>query len=194
MRRIENTHLPTTYGEFEMIAYESQFKDFPHIVLMTKKKLEIDSCIVRIHSECMTGDIFSSQRCDCGEQLDYSLNYINKHGGVLVYLRQEGRGIGLVNKMKAYNLQDKGLDTFAANIKLGLHQDARNYQVAIDILEELGIKSVRLLTNNPDKLKIFDNSRIQLKERLPIEVSPSSHNSNYLKAKRDQKGHFLNKI
>ena len=147
---------------------------------------------VRIHSECITGDLFHSQRCDCGIQLDLSMDRIHKDKGVLIYLRQEGRGIGLINKLKAYNKQDEGLDTIEANLALGLDIDYRKYQKAIDILEDLGIKSINLLTNNPDKIKAFGDSDISIEKRIPLEVEANKNNRKYLQTKKTGLGHFLN--
>ena len=193
MKRLEKASLPTKYGEFDMLAYESPFNDFPHVVLFSKtNKDEIP--IVRVHSECMTGDVFGSARCDCGEQLDYSLEYVNKHGGIVIYLRQEGRGIGLVNKMKAYNLQDVGLNTYEANIKLGFHQDLRKFDIAKMILEDLGIQKIKLLTNNPDKIKQLSESGIEIIKRIPIEIQAHKTNKDYLKTKKDDMGHMLDQF
>lgn len=193
MKRLEKASLPTKHGDFDMLAYESPFKEFPHVVLFSKTKQD-EIPIIRVHSECMTGDVFGSARCDCGEQLDYSLEYVSKHGGMVIYLRQEGRGIGLVNKMKAYNLQDGGLNTIEANLKLGFHQDERKFDIAKIILEDLGIKKIRLLTNNPDKIKQLEQAGIEITERIPIEITAHDKNKDYLKTKRDDMGHMLNQF
>jgi GTP cyclohydrolase II len=193
MKRLEKASLPTKHGEFEMFAYESPFKEFPHVVLFSKTKSN-QTPIVRVHSECMTGDVFGSARCDCGEQLDYSLDFVNKHGGIVIYLRQEGRGIGLVNKMKAYNLQDEGLNTVEANIKLGFHQDERKFDIAKLILEDLNIRKIKLLTNNPDKIKQLEEAGIEITERIPIEIKAHEINKDYLKTKKDDMGHILNQF
>ena len=176
-----------------MLAYESPFKDFPHVVLFSKTK-QGETPIVRVHSECMTGDVFGSARCDCGEQLDYSLDYVSKHGGMVIYLRQEGRGIGLVNKMKAYNLQDGGLNTVEANLKLGFHQDERKFNIAKVILEDLDIKRIKLLTNNPEKIKQLEQAGIEITERIPIEIKAHEKNKDYLKTKKDDMGHILDQF
>lgn len=193
MKRLEKATLPTKHGDFEMLAYESPFKEFPHVVLFSKTKQE-EVPIVRVHSECMTGDVFSSSRCDCGEQLDYSLEYVSEHGGMVIYLRQEGRGIGLVNKMKAYNLQDEGLNTIEANLKLGFHQDERKFDIAKVILEDLDIKKIKLLTNNPEKIKQLEEAGIEIVERIPIEIKAHDKNKDYLKTKRDDMGHMLDQF
>ena len=147
---------------------------------------------VRVHSECMTGDVFASSRCDCGEQLASSLIQLQKEGGVLIYLRQEGRGIGLVEKLKAYNLQDAGQDTYEANVHLGHPEDGRSFIPAIEILRHLKVKSINLLTNNPDKVRAFDDvDDINVIERLPLEVGFDPENEEYLEAKRLVKGHFF---
>jgi 3,4-dihydroxy 2-butanone 4-phosphate synthase / GTP cyclohydrolase II len=191
MKILESTTLPTRFGEFEMIAIESPFVDFPHIVLKTKGLERVNSVLTRIHSECMTGDVFGSNRCDCGEQLEKSLELLGKEKGILIYLRQEGRGIGLVNKMKAYNLQNKGLDTFEANLKLGFHQDERNFDIAIEILNHFGIKSIELITNNPEKIQLFEDSNIELTGRRKLEISPNTENKDYLNAKIKVAGHLF---
>ena len=191
---LEQIKLPTSYGLFNMIAVDSGVKDFPHLILSTQNIKSIITPFVRIHSECMTGDVFSSARCDCGDQLDQSMAIVSKEGGAVLYLRQEGRGIGLINKMKAYNLQDEGLDTFAANEKLGLHQDSRDFSIAIEMLEYLELKEINLLTNNPEKLKTFDNSSITVKKRIPLEIKSNLTNDDYLKAKKDIAGHMLSQF
>jgi len=194
IERQEKSLLPTAYGEYQMIAYaEGSSEKMPHIALVhTEFNPEVPT-VVRIHSECLTGDIFSSKRCDCGEQLDESLNIIDKHAGVLLYLRQEGRGIGILNKMKAYNHQDEGLDTVEANTTLGFAPDERSYKDAIYILEDLGIKNIKLITNNPLKLKAFDKSSVNVVERIPIIIGANEVNKSYLKTKEDQMGHIFSK-
>lgn len=147
--------------------------------------------MIRIHSECLTGDIFGSQRCDCGPQLIRSLELIGERGGVLLYLRQEGRGIGIINKLKAYQLQDQGDNTAEANTHLGFKVDERTYEEALIILEDLGIKEVDLLTNNPEKIKIFENSPIKLHKRIPLEITPIRSNKRYLETKKTVMGHLL---
>lgn len=173
-----------------MDAFESGREELPHLALHNEG-IRHEVVNVRIHSECITGDVFGSMRCDCGEQLSASLKYINEHGGMLIYLRQEGRGIGLVNKLKAYNLQDEGFDTIVANHQLGFATDLRNYESAIAILKHFGIQRINLMTNNPEKLDAFENSAIHVESRIPIVISPVADNERYLRTKRDGMGHML---
>jgi 3,4-dihydroxy 2-butanone 4-phosphate synthase/GTP cyclohydrolase II len=196
LTRAVDTRLPTEFGEFVLRAYTENGSTHPHLALIHG---EVDgrslngrpATLVRIHSECMTGDVFSSQRCDCGIQLEVALQMIALEGsGVLLYLRQEGRGIGLLNKLRAYNLQDGGLDTVDANLHLGFGADEREYGIAIAMLEDLGIREVRLLTNNPAKLAAFDDSCIHVSERMPIIAPTTDHNRGYLAVKRRRMGHF----
>lgn len=188
--RLESAQLPTQHGNYRMLAYDSGFESFPHIVLEAIPE-GAEVVDIRIHSECMTGDVFGSVRCDCGEQLTTAMQHFEKQGGLLIYLRQEGRGIGIINKMKAYNLQDEGLDTVKANHALGFHTDLREFTPALDILKDLGIKKVRLLTNNPEKLKAFENSAIEVVERLPISIPSRTENQAYLDTKQHDLGHLL---
>ena len=185
-----SSRMPTVYGEFVMDAFDSGRPEMPHLVLRNKGS-ESPIVNVRIHSECLTGDVFGSTRCDCGEQLATSLRYVEDNGGVLVYLRQEGRGIGLVNKMKAYNLQDQGMDTIVANNHLGFEADLRGYNEAISILKHLGITRINLITNNPDKLDAFKESGITIENRIPILIDPRPENQTYLDTKKNNLGHFL---
>lgn len=185
-----SSRLPTIYGQFVMDTFDSGREEMPHIVLRNSGA-DMPVVNVRIHSECLTGDLFGSTRCDCGEQLATSLRYIEEHGGVLVYLRQEGRGIGLVNKMKAYNLQDQGMDTIVANHHLGFHADLRSYDAAIEILKNLGISRINLITNNPDKLDAFAESGITIEKRIPILIDPRPENRKYLDTKKNALGHLL---
>lgn len=190
-RQVEST-IPTAYGEFRIVAYAEDDKDLtPHIALI-KDPIHTDGpVLLRIHSECLTGDLFGSQRCDCGPQLDKSLELISESGGILLYLRQEGRGIGIINKLRAYQLQDKGVNTADANTHLGFKIDERSYEEALMILQDLNVNQVRLLTNNPDKVKIFDHSKIKLIERLPLQITPVRSNKRYLETKKHIMGHFL---
>lgn len=190
IQRLESAHIPTQYGAYKMLAYDSGFPDFPHLALEAIPE-GADVVDIRIHSECMTGDVFGSVRCDCGEQLTASMRHFEENGGLLLYLRQEGRGIGLINKMKAYNLQDKGMDTVKANHALGFATDLRDFSVAISILNDLGIKRVRLLTNNPEKVKAFEDSGIEVVERLPLSIPAGTHNKTYLATKQNDLGHLL---
>lgn len=191
MAHLEKISLPTKYGGFKMFAYESGVADFPHFALVSEQWDNTQIPFVRIHSECITGDLFSSGRCDCGEQLDYAMKYVQEHGGIVLYLRQEGRGIGIINKMKAYNLQDQGYDTIQANLKLGLHQDARDYNIAVEILKDLGVSELNLLTNNPLKIDALIKEGIQVLTRVPIQIQHHEGNESYLKTKKDDMGHLL---
>ncbi len=183
--------LPTHWGDFDIYAFtDSKDVLYNHIALVHK---QIDLSLpvpVRIHSECLTGDLFGSSRCDCGEQLEASMEIISRENGVLIYLRQEGRGIGLVNKLKAYNLQDSGMDTIDANVHLGFKPDQRDYSIAVEMLLLLNIKKIRLITNNPDKINIFDKTPIELSERIPIIIPPGDHNEAYITSKKQRMGHL----
>jgi len=178
-------NLPTIYGEFKIQSFKDQEKE--HLVIFTKNLPEIP--IVRIHSECLTGDALRSLKCDCGEQLEYALKTINEKGGMVIYLRQEGRGIGLFNKVNAYALQDKGLDTVEANHQLGFEADLRDFSIVEKILKNFGIKKIKLLTNNPRKEFAF--KEIEVIERIPIKIKPNPYNENYLKTKKEKLGHKL---
>lgn len=188
-----SAYIPTKWGTFNMVAFSSEEGDImPHFALVHEDFEGRDHVMVRLHSECVTGDLFTSKRCDCGEQLDKSLELIAKSNGILIYLRQEGRGIGIINKLKAYQLQDNGLNTIDANVHLGLPIDAREYSEAIQILESLGVKSIRLLTNNPLKVNAFDSSSIKVSEILPIIIEPQKDNFDYLETKSKLMGHRFN--
>ena len=177
MKRQAAAVIPTPWGNFNMIAFaKDSGEPMPHLA-MVNEKIDIQQpVLVRIHSECLTGDLFASKRCDCGEQLDKALEMCAKDGGIVIYLRQEGRNIGLINKLKAYNLQDQGLNTADANTHLGLEVDGREYWEAIQILEHLGVKAIRLITNNPLKIEAIEHSAIQLVERVPIVITPKQEN------------------
>ena len=192
MKRLEKSILPSAYGHFEMMAYgNANSEQMPHIALLHQECDKAMPVHIRIHSECITGDLFGSKRCDCGEQLRESFNILEQHKGLLIYLRQEGRGIGLINKMKAYNHQDEGMDTIEANIKVGREADERTYDVAEYILNDLGINQIHLITNNPLKLHAFDKSNIEVISRIPIIIDPNEVNKGYLKTKQNDMGHFL---
>ncbi len=184
--------IPIEKGVFKMIAYAKHSGDpSPHFALVNDTFDAFQPVIVRIHSECITGDVFGSLRCDCGEQLAKSLEIISEQGGILIYLRQEGRGIGIINKLKAYNLQDEGVNTADANVHLGFEVDERNYEMGRDILKDLGIKKIKLLTNNPEKITAFNGSDIEVVERIELEITPRHENRKYLETKKKIMGHML---
>ncbi|MEM6800537.1 MAG: GTP cyclohydrolase II [Bacteroidota bacterium] len=184
--------IPTDWGTFNMMAYSYQSSErMPHITLVREGTDFSKPVLVRIHSECLTGDLFSSNRCECGEQLQTSMEKIGAEGGVLIYLRQEGRGIGIINKLHAYQKQDQGYDTIAANEVLGFESDARTYEVALKVLNDLEVKEIKLLTNNPLKVSAFDESGIRVIERVPLLISPKKENLGYLRTKKNSMGHFL---
>lgn len=184
--------IPTPWGVFNMLAFAKDEEDWmPHLALVHEDFSADEVVLTRIHSECITGDLFGSKRCDCGEQLARSMELTGQAGGVVLYLRQEGRGIGIINKLKAYNYQDLGMDTIQANHQLGLATDDRSYQVALDMLQALKVRRIKLLTNNPDKIETFDKSDIELVERVPLMISPNNDNINYLRTKQQQMGHLL---
>ncbi len=191
MKSLVKSILPTKDGKFDMFAYQSEFSHFPHIALVNMNDCESNVITVRIHSECMTGDVFGSSRCECGDQLNYALNWFGRKGGILIYLRQEGRGIGLINKMHTYNLQDQGYNTKEANEILGFHQDARDYSEAIAILKDLGVNKINLMTNNPNKINGFNDSGIEVVKRIPVEIEPNNENIGYLKTKKWEMGHIF---
>lgn len=192
MIRQAEAPLPSQYGSFTMIAYANTPADpMPHLALVAEGFDPARPVAVRIHSECMTGDVFGSRRCDCGEQLDASLRLAAAHGGVVIYLRQEGRGIGLINKLKAYNLQDAGLNTADANTHLGFEVDARQYECAIYILQDLGIREIDLMTNNPLKVEALRRSPIRVRNRIPLVMPAHAENRGYLQTKQEMMGHLL---
>ena len=194
MKRQSEAIIPIPKGNFNLIAYAyDSGEPMPHIAMVAEGIDVSRPVTIRIHSECLTGDLFGSKRCDCGEQLEKSLEIIAKDKGVLIYLRQEGRGIGLINKLKAYQLQDSGLNTIDANTHLGLQVDARDYAIAIQILQELQIEKVNLLTNNPEKIAAFEDGAIEVVKRIPLITIPLPENEGYLTTKQELLGHLLGK-
>jgi len=192
VERVVKTQLPTGFGVFTVVGYRSLVDDKHHVALVKGEVDGREDVLVRVHSECLTGDVFHSLRCDCGEQLESALAMIEDAGqGVLLYLAQEGRGIGLLNKLRAYNLQDKGLDTVDANLELGLPVDLRDYGIGAQILVDLGLTSIRILTNNPKKIRGLEGYGLSVTEQVPIVHAPNPHNEHYLRAKRDRLGHSL---
>ena len=202
IKRVECVNLPTDYGEFKLIGYESITSDEPHLALCKGGVGALDEhgkpiehnepVLVRVHSECMTGDLFHSQRCECGYQLITAMKMIEEAGkGALIYLRQEGRGIGLTNKLRAYKLQEQGLDTVEANLKLGFTADKRDYGIGAQICRDLGLRKIRILTNNPKKISRLEVYGIKIVEQIPLRAEPTEHNVDYLRAKKYHLGHML---
>jgi 3,4-dihydroxy 2-butanone 4-phosphate synthase/GTP cyclohydrolase II len=192
VQRIASPHLPTRLGEFQLYAYRSDVTHEEHLALVHGAIAEGEPTLVRVHSQCLTGDVFGSARCDCGEQLELAMEKIVEAGrGVFLYLLQEGRGIGLINKLKAYELQDQGHDTVSANEKLGFPPDIRNYGVGCQILRDLGVRKMRLMTNNPSKYVALDGYGLEIVERVPLEVHPTDRSRKYLEAKKNKMGHLL---
>ena len=202
IRRIESVTLPTRWGTFQLHAYQSEIDTQPHLALCKGGIGDLDAegkviiheepVLVRVHSECLTGDVFGSARCDCGPQLDAAMQMIEKEGkGAVVYLRQEGRGIGLANKLRAYKLQDEGLDTVEANVRLGFPVDKRDYGLGSQILRDLGLRKLRIMTNNPKKIHGIDGFGLSVVEQIPVRIEPGEHNRAYLQTKREKMGHTL---
>lgn len=182
-------NLPTKHGNFKVKAYKDGCQE--HLAIMSLDFFELDIPLVRIHSECLTGDTLGSLKCDCNNQLHLSLELIAKEGGLLIYHRQEGRNIGLLNKINAYNLQDQGFNTIEANLKLGFKEDEREYSAVAFILQDLGVKKVKIITNNPKKMDFVEKAKIEIVERIPAITPVNSHNECYLKTKKEKMGHYL---
>jgi 3,4-dihydroxy 2-butanone 4-phosphate synthase/GTP cyclohydrolase II len=192
IKRLISVDLPTEHGDFDLIAYKQINTDQEHIALIKGSWTEDEPVLTRVHSSCITGDIFGSCRCDCGPQLSAAMNMIEKEGkGVIVYMNQEGRGIGLINKLKAYKLQEQGLDTVEANLQLGFKMDQREYGIGAQILRDLGVKKMRLMSNNPQKRTGLVGYGLEIVENVPIKIVANKHNKKYLDTKRDKMGHDL---
>ncbi|MHA1303837.1 MAG: bifunctional 3,4-dihydroxy-2-butanone-4-phosphate synthase/GTP cyclohydrolase II [Candidatus Heimdallarchaeaceae archaeon] len=193
VERVVETNIPTKFGTFRIVGYRDKFCGCEHIAVIKGEIMEDQPILTRLHSECLTGDVLKSLKCDCGLQLEKAMELIEKEdSGVLLYLRQEGRGIGLLNKLKAYKLQECGYDTFDANLKLGFPADMRDYKIAADILKDLGINEIKILTNNPDKISKLEKYNIKVTQRIALEINPNEQNYAYLKAKQEKMGHLLN--
>lgn len=185
-------NVPTEFGEFKMMAFSEDDKNWmPHMALIAKNTNLDQPVNIRIHSECITGEVFHSQKCECGQQLNSAMQYMQENGGIIIYLRQEGRNIGIINKLKAYALQEKGFDTVQANLELGLPADDRDFGIAIEMLENIGIKSLNLMTNNPEKIQIIKDSSINFNSRIPLQIKSNESSASYLKTKKDFFGHLL---
>ena len=188
-------NVPTEYGNFRMIAFSEESTNWmPHMAIIAENTDFSNPVNVRFHSECITGEVFHSQKCECGQQLDSAMKFVSENGGMIIYLRQEGRNIGIINKLKAYALQEQGFDTVEANLRLGLPADGRDFGIAIEMLKVLGVSDVNLLTNNPEKLKSLENSGIILHNRIPLEIDSNPSSASYLTKKKDYFGHLLEKV
>ena len=182
-------NLPTKHGKFKIKAYKQGYQE--HLAIMSENFENLDVINLRIHSECLTGDVFGSIKCDCQKQLELAIEYIAKNGGLIIYHRQEGRNIGLLNKVNAFSLQDAGKNTVEANLALGFREDEREYSIVEYIIKDLGIKKINVLTNNPAKMKFLEGLDVEIVERIPTIVEPNCYNKNYLNTKKEQLGHML---
>ena len=192
VREMVRAQLPTSYGNFQLIGFENDVDHKEHVALVKGEIDPEEPVLVRVHSECLTGDVLCSLRCDCGDQLHTAMEMIEKEGkGVIVYMRQEGRGIGLINKLKAYHLEDNGRDTVEANVELGFEPDLRDYGIGAQILVSLGVRKMRMMTNNPKKIIGLDGYALEVVERVPIEIPPTAENKKYLRTKKEKMGHIL---
>ena len=184
--------VPTDFGNFRVMAFSDSEKDWmPHIALVAENTDFSKPINVRFHSECITGEVFHSKKCECGQQLEAAMKYMHENGGVIIYLRQEGRNIGIINKLKAYSLQEKGFDTVEANLQLGLPADDRDFKVAIEILNILEVQEINLLTNNPEKMQDVIESNVKLNKRIPLHIAANEISKSYLQTKKDYFGHLL---
>lgn len=192
LKKQAEANVPTEFGKFRMVAFSENDQDWmPHIALISEGTDFEKPVNVRFHSECITGEVFHSLKCECGQQLSSAMKYMQEKGGIIIYLRQEGRNIGIINKLKAYSLQEKGMDTVEANLHLGLPDDGRDFDIAIEMLNYFEVKEINLLTNNPKKVNFVKNSNILLRERIPLQIEATTESRDYLQVKKDYFGHLL---